>query len=108
MNINTKQVLLTSLICFFSILSIIIIAAFSANINADVPKANQQQPAPMYIVREYGGKIAVFKYGEQNPLKIYDDPSVLNLPASDQSDLLAGIDIYTEQELFSILEDLGG
>ena len=58
-----------------------------------------------YIIKEYDGNIAVFKAGESTPDQIYEVP-VETLPEEDIQSLQSGIQVYNEQQLQSLIEDL--
>ena len=55
-----------------------------------------------YTVAEYDGRVALFHSGK--PYLITDTP-VASLPKADRVRLAEGIDVYSEKELKSILED---
>lgn len=57
-----------------------------------------------YIVKEYEGKIGVFLYGEESPMRVYQVP-VEQLPEYDVLQLKKGIRIANDEELFQIIED---
>ena len=56
------------------------------------------------ILREYGGKIALFRDAQEQPLALYE-PSEELFPADEQL-LREGICIKTEDELSRLIEDL--
>lgn len=67
------------------------------------PEAGTTSPAA-YRLREYQGKLAVFRAGESEPQQILDlDVSLL--PPYDQGQLRAGIAAQGEEELARLLED---
>jgi len=71
------------------------------------PTASVGAPVPLYILREFEGKIGLFEEGEQAPfqiLKVY----VFTLPERDQIALQGGIRIYSEEELWARIEDFTG
>lgn len=57
------------------------------------------------FLRSYGGKLALFEGFGRYPSKVYD-LWVRSLPAEDQSRLAGGIEISSDEELKSLLEDL--
>ncbi len=59
-----------------------------------------------YVVSEYDGHVAVFVPGQQMPSYITDTP-VSALPFADREMLARGIEVKTEAELSSLLEDYG-
>lgn len=61
---------------------------------------------PLYTVGAYDNRLAVFRYGETEPAQVLEEVFIRSLPASDQERLRQGISVYTEEELWSLLEDL--
>ena len=107
MNITKKKVVITVYLCLILVFSIIIIAAYYNKANSEVSRsgATVSQTA-LYIVKELNGKIAIYKYGEQNPMQVLEDPYVDNLPPIDRQRLSEGIDVFSENELNTLVEDL--
>lgn len=61
--------------------------------------------APLYVIGEWNGKLAVFTMPRTDtPSKVYD-VYLSSLPAEEQTRLKAGIPVYNEQKLQSLLED---
>ena len=60
----------------------------------------------MYVVSDYGGKVAVFEENSSEPLVVYDIYTHL-LPENDIEILRKGIEISSLQQLQNCLEDLG-
>jgi len=58
----------------------------------------------LYLVKQYNGNIGVFNAGEDTPFKVIETDVSL-LPSFDRIALEDGIEIYTEGELDSIIED---
>lgn len=89
------------------IIGFIFLCLFSAiylTVDAIEPKANQK-PEIIYTVKDYDGKIAVFKSGSDTPEKVLDSPYIRDLPKYDQDLLKIGISAYSEEELNLILQD---
>ena len=61
---------------------------------------------PMYTVKEYGGKVAVYTQGCREPTEVYDIYVHL-LPENDIELLRKGIAIQDDYDLRKTLEDLG-
>ena len=57
-----------------------------------------------YVVRDYHGKIAVFKYGKESPVRV-TSARTDSLPKSDAKKLLEGVEAPDKQSLNRILED---
>ncbi len=57
----------------------------------------------VYTVKEFKGKVAVFKYGESLPFQILDCP-VSSLPQTEADIIRIGIDIENEINLQKIIE----
>ena len=58
---------------------------------------------PKYIMSNYNGKVAVYKYKEETPQSIFD-VYVSSFPSNEQKNIKSGINIYSENELQDILE----
>ncbi len=59
---------------------------------------------PMYLVGEFNGSVAVFRFGERKPQQVLETPLSV-LPEQDRRLLREGIPVMTEEELASVLED---
>ncbi len=57
-----------------------------------------------YTIKDYKGRIAVFKYGKELPLEIYEIYTD-SLPKSDSNKIHSGINITDEKELEKMIED---
>ena len=81
-------------------------AIYSAPVSADPPPeaSSEETQSVGYLLRDYNGKIAVFKAGEDKPLKIAST-HIASLPKQDAKKLKAGISADTRQELEKALED---
>ena len=67
---------------------------------------SRQTDSPAYILRDEGGRVAVYQAGADAPEKVYDIYTHL-LPPEDTQKLQQGIPVNTEAELQALLEDLG-
>lgn len=63
---------------------------------------------PMYIVKEYDGKVSVFRFGENLPFEILEEIVYYSLPEYDREQLKKGISVYTDEELQRLIEDFDG
>lgn len=63
------------------------------------------QSAP-YLLRDDGGRIALFRPGEEEPVEVYDLYTHL-LPQEDVLSLQKGIPVESEEQLLRLLEDFG-
>ncbi len=95
------------------VVSLLIIGIFALTGSFALPKealaaensAETETPKEsIYILGIYNGKLALFNGESRYPLKIYD-LWVRSLPSSDISRLEEGIKIFSEEQLFSIIED---
>lgn len=59
---------------------------------------------PMYVLKEYSGKIAVFKYNDAKPLEVFN-VSVDTMSDYDKLALRTGISAETERDLWLLVED---
>lgn len=60
-----------------------------------------------YTVKDYKGRIAIFKYGKELPLEIFDIYTE-SLPKIDSTRIKEGINIADENELQKIIEEYTG
>lgn len=60
-----------------------------------------------YTVKDYKGRIAIFKYGKELPLEIFDIYTE-SLPKIDSIRIKEGINIADENELQKIIEEYTG
>lgn len=83
----------------------ILVLSVSVFLYAIGNKKTDEPVSYSYIIKEYDGNIAVFKAGESTPDQIYEVP-VETLPEEDIQSLQSGIQVYNEQQLQSLIEDL--
>ena len=68
---------------------------------------NEVKPQPKksgYKIQEYNGNIAVFENGQDKPFR-KTEIAVKNLPEVDRNELKNGIEVETNEELQTLLED---
>lgn len=58
-----------------------------------------------YTVKEYEGKIAVFRENGELPLYVFDSPYIRDLPQYDRELLKIGLKAENNTQLLQILED---
>ena len=88
------------------VICIIIYSITSGDNSASSLNTTNAQPTKyLYMVSEYKGKVAVYKYGSKTPLEIYDTYTD-SLPESDREYLKQGIEVKSEDELEDLIEDL--
>lgn len=66
----------------------------------------QSSSMPQYLLKDSGGKLALFYAGTNDPVAVYDVYTRL-LPEEDVLQLLEGIPVTDETELYRLLEDFG-
>lgn len=88
-------ILLCSISLFFSVFWMI-----------DPPSADPDSTVPSYILKDCGGKLALFRAGETVPLEIYELYTHL-LPEADAEQLRHGIPLQNLDEVKRLLEDFG-
>lgn len=71
-------------------------------VNQSATSASQTQ----YLLKDYGGRLAVYRPGEDTPIKVYEVYTHL-LPETDLENLRTGIGLETEEDLDRLLEDFG-
>lgn len=59
-----------------------------------------------YILKDYGGRLALYRQNEAAPLEVYELYTYL-LPEMDVENLKAGIPLQNEEQLDRLLEDFG-
>lgn len=71
-------------------------------------RQKEQPPAAgaPYLLRDEGGRVALYQQGEDEPVRIYDIYTHL-LPQTDVLSLQKGIPVDNEEALQRLLEDLG-
>lgn len=62
--------------------------------------------ATPYLLKDWGGRLAVFAPGGEEPLQVYDVYTHL-LPEGDVAALQQGIPVESEERLNRLLEDFG-
>ena len=67
---------------------------------------SQKEDSSAYILRDEGGRVAVYHAGAEEPKQVYDIYTHL-LPPEDTQKLQQGIPVETEAQLQALLEDLG-
>ena len=83
------------------------LAALGIGVSAALMLAPSPAPvAPAYLLKDHGGKLALYAADGGGPLEEYDIYTRL-LPEPDCLALQQGVSIYTEAELQQKLEDYG-
>lgn len=91
-------------LCTLLCTALIVISIYMMN---SVPtKMIVQDTQISYIVKDYGGKIAVFAPNEEEPMVVYEVYTHL-LPENDIELLRKGISVNDDLELLKTLEDFG-
>ena len=70
------------------------------------PEQQTQQSEPLYYVRVYEGRLAVYRDTETDPFAV-TDIRLSSLREYDQQLMQQGFPLYSEQELTTFLEDYG-
>ena len=98
----------------FIITVVIILCTFSVIYNLNKAKTKQVNTKDItdtcnyeYIIKDYKGRIAVYKYGKSLPIEIYDIYTD-SLPETDSKKIQKGINITNEKELQKVIEDYTG
>jgi len=73
------------------------------NVNMNV---SEPTLTPMYILKEYNDRVAIFLGNSDTPNEVLDNVRVSSLPDYDRQILKSGIPVYSEDELQSLIEDL--
>lgn len=107
MNVMKKSIVLSASFVIIASIVWMVILSNRKPLETDVPLAadSSSQPASIvYTVKDYGGKVAVFKDGVE--LQEVFDTLVSGLPEMDQESLQDGIMVYSQKELDRLIEDL--
>ena len=91
-------------LCTLFCTALIAISIYAMKITTPMPITNPTETA--YIIKEYGGKVAVFGPGETEPMAIYE-VYVHLLPENDIELLRKGISVDDDYTLLKTLEDFG-
>lgn len=107
-NLTPRAVMLIVAVAFVIVLSTL---AISTSSKSDIPpKADSAvtvKQATGYVLRDFGGKIAVFNAIDLlNPIYITDYDTAV-LPVFDRDMLIAGIAVQTQEDIAGLLEDFG-
>jgi len=84
-----------------------IIMLIASIIFAPAGSAQDFDKIPAYTLKEYHGKIGVFKNDRSAPERIINT-AVNSLPEFDRQSLTDGIDVYSQEELARLIEDFDG
>lgn len=86
----------------------IVLLSVTLALNLSGPSSVSATPngeqAYLYTVRDYNGKVAVIRRGEETPYEIFDTYTA-SLPEVDQQELKEGIRIYSDRQLQKAIED---
>ena len=92
---------MTSLtVCFF----IIFFVALREKTLATRDNVAESLPSPMYVLKTYEGKLAVYRFEGKTPMEV-TDIYVDSLPDYDKASLDKGVSIYSDEQLRRALED---
>ena len=93
---------------WFVLVAILCLAALGAALLwMFVPTAVEPDlPQPRYLLMDQGGKLALYSPDGETLIQEYEIYTRL-LPEGDQAALAAGVEVYSPQELESLLEDYG-
>lgn len=94
-------------VALFTIFCTILIMVSIYNIiPLTLPPQNRSVPQAQFVVADYGGKVAVFRYGEDQPVTVYEIYTHL-LPENDIELLRRGIEVANQAQLQLCLEGFG-
>lgn len=93
-------------ISLFSLICVLCLATLFVNLNNDIEKYENKdlKEQEIYTIREYEGKIAVFKDSDKKPFTVYESYTSL-LPEQDRQRLQNGITVDNTTDLQKIIED---
>ncbi len=89
----------------FPLICVLCIGTLFVNLNKDVENYEKENiQKEIFIIKEYEGKIAVFKNEDSKPTTVYDSYISL-LPESDRIRIQKGITVDNTNDLQKIIED---
>ncbi len=91
----------------FSSISVVCLATLFVNLNNDIKEYENEQnlsQQEIYTIKEFEGKIAVFKNSDTSPITVYEAYTSL-LPEQDRQRLQKGISVDNTTDLQKIIED---
>lgn len=94
-------------ISIFSLVCVLFLATLFVNLNNDIKIYENEEKAKQqvtYTIKEYEGKIAVFKNSDKKPYTVYEAYTSL-LPEQDRQRLQNGIKVDNTADLQKIIED---
>ncbi|HHZ05337.1 MAG TPA: hypothetical protein GX401_00900 [Clostridiales bacterium] len=103
----SKRLVVTVVIAFICLMAgalVLTITGGDGRADATEPTQAVTQGSDVYIVKDYNGKVAVFREGETTPVST-TEKSVLDLPQRDREDLTAGVEVTGEEKLRKLIED---
>ncbi len=96
------KILIFSFVCLFTL------AILYMNLSNSIEKQKIKEQIPVaqdyYTVKEYDGKVAVYKNNDTVPSTVFDAYTSL-LPEQDRELLKQGIRVKTDEELQKVIED---
>ena len=101
MTSEAKKIIAFFIVCFLT-LSLLFIK-LNMDIELKEAEATTSQHT-QYTIKEYNGRIAIFKNDNSSPESIYDT-YISVLPESDQNKLKNGITVNDKKELQKLIED---
>lgn len=94
-------------ISIFSLVCVLFLATLFVNLNNDIKiyeNEEKEKQQVIYTIKEYEGKIAVFKNSDKKPYTVYEAYTSL-LPEQDRQRLQNGIKVDNTTDLQKIIED---
>lgn len=101
-----KHVILITIIIILCTISIIF-NVFKINQTSAATKQITEAVNYKYTIKDYKGRIAIFKYGKDFPLEIFDIYTD-SLPKTDSLRIQKGVNITDEKELQKTIEEYIG
>ncbi len=94
-------------ISIFSLICLACLTTLFVNLNNDIKTYENERNGniqDVYTVKEYDGKVAVFKNNDTTPSTVYESYISL-LPEQDREKLKSGISVNNKDDLQKIIED---
>lgn len=97
-------------VCVVAVFSTVILASSSMNAPENEPepvRTQSENEAPVYVLKDYAGKLAVYKFGEEQPNQVLN-VFISSLPEFDQQQLHSGVYAYSREQLNGLIQDYDG
>ena len=103
-NLKKKILIFSSIFMLICTIAVVASTIVSNKYTSSEHNSTEDTPTHIYTVKEYSGRIAVFKRDDSEPIRIID-VYTSTLPEEDVEKLRQGINIGSDAELQQVIED---